>query len=430
MSRKRITKAYEIAKEKYAELNVDVDSAIEKLSRISLSIHCWQGDDVGGFENPDPNSSRTGIQITGNYPGKARNINELRDDLEKVYSLIPGKHRLNIHAVYGEFGEQSVDRDQIGPEHFRGWIDWAKENGLKIDFNCTCFSHPMANSGFTLSNKNKSVRDFWIKHIKKTRAISAFIGKEQNDPCIHNLWLPDGSKDMPVDRFAHRRLLRESLDDIFKVKYDKREMKDALESKLFGIGSEAFVVGSHEFYLGYAFTREKMLCLDLGHFHPTELIADKISSIFQFSDELMLHVSRGMRWDSDHVVILNDDVRYLCEELVRSGKIDNVHIGLDFCDATLNRIGGWILGARAILKGLLIAFLEPIEKLKEYEEKGDNFARLALLEESKAMPFGSIWDYYCEKMNVPAERDVISTVHEYESNVTSKRNHGILQNLL
>lgn len=422
MDSKKITKAYEVAKERYAELGVDVDTALENLSQISLSIHCWQGDDIGGFERPDSGLSGGGIQVTGNYPGKARNVDELRNDLEKVYSLIPGHHRLNLHAIYGDFGGKYFDRDQISPEHFKGWFEWAKENDLKIDFNSTCFSHPMADSGFTLSSKDKSIRDFWIEHVKKAREISSFIGKEQNDPCIHNLWIPDGSKDIPIDRFGYRKLLKESLDVIFKIEYSKSEIKDALESKLFGIGSEAFVVGSHEFYLGYALTHGKMICLDLGHFHPTELVADKISSILQFSDELMLHVSRGVRWDSDHVVILNDDIRYLCEEIVRSGNINNIHIGLDYFDATMNRIGAWTIGARATLKGLLIAFLEPTEKLKEYEEKGDNFARLALLEESKTMPFGSIWDYYCQMMNVPLDRCIIDNIHDYEKRLTNKRN--------
>ena len=423
MDNRKIFQAYEMAKKKYAELGVDVDTALKSLNHTSLSIHCWQGDDIGGFERPDSGLSGGGIQVTGNYPGKARNVDELRNDLEKVYSLIPGHHRLNLHAVYGNFGGKYVDRDQIAPEHFKGWIDWARENNIKIDFNSTCFSHPMAESGFTLSSKNKSVRNFWIKHIKKAREISSFIGKEQNDPCIHNLWIPDGSKDIPIDRFGHRKLLKESLDEIFEVEYDKSEIKDALESKLFGIGSEAFVVGSHEFYLGYALTHGKMICLDLGHFHPTELVADKISSILQFSDELTLHVSRGVRWDSDHVVILNDDIRYLCEEIVRSGNINNIHIGLDYFDATMNRIGAWTIGVRATLKGLLIAFLEPTEKLKEYEENGDNFARLALLEELKTMPFGSIWDYYCQKMmNVPLDRCMIDNIHDYEKRLTNKRN--------
>ncbi len=288
MDNKKIFQAYEMAKEKYAELGVDVDTSLKSLKHMSLSIHCWQGDDVGGFEKPDSELSGGGIQVTGNYPGKARNIDELRMDLKKVYSLIPGKHRLNLHAIYGDFGGKYFKRDQIAPEHFKGWIEWTKENDLKIDFNSTCFSHPMADSGFTLSSKNKSIRDFWIKHVKKAREISAFIGKKQSDPCIHNLWIPDGSKDIPIDRFGYRKLLKESLDEIFKIDYSKSEMKDAFESKLFGIGSEAFVVGSHEFYLGYALIHGKMICLDLGHFHPTELVADKISSILQFSDEIMI----------------------------------------------------------------------------------------------------------------------------------------------
>jgi len=422
MDNRKIFQPYEIAKEKYTELGVNVDTALENLNKVSLSIHCWQGDDVGGLEKPGSELLGGGIQVTGNYPGKARSIEELRMDLKKVYSLIPGRHRLNLHAIYGDFGGKYFDRDQISPEHFKGWVDWARENDLKIDFNSTCFSHPMANSGFTLSSKDKSIRDFWIIHVKKAREISDFIGKEQNDPCIHNLWIPDGSKDIPIDRFGHRELLRESLDEIFKINYSKSEMKDALESKLFGIGSEAFVVGSHEFYLGYALIHKKMVCLDLGHFHPTELVADKISSILQFLDEIMIHVSRGVRWDSDHIVILNDEVKCLCKEMVRSGNINNIHIGLDFFDATINRIGAWTIGARATLKSLLIAFLEPTEELKQYEENGNNFAKLALLEELKTMPFGSVWDYYCQKMNVAVDSEIINNIYQYENKVTAKRN--------
>jgi len=421
MSTKEITQAYQMAKEQYAGLGVDVDLAMRNLNQIALSIHCWQGDDVGGFEKPDDKLSGGGIQVTGNYPGKARSINELRKDLQQVYAMIPGVHRLNLHAIYGEFGEKFVDRDQIEPEHFQGWIDWAQQKSLKIDFNCTCFSHPKADSGYTLSSKDQSIRDFWITHVQKARKISAFIGEKQSDACVHNIWIPDGSKDFPVDRYRYREILKKSLDEIFSEYYSPELIKDSLESKLFGIGSEAFVVGSHEFYMGYALKNNKMLCIDMGHFHPTELIADKISAILQFSDQLLLHISRGVRWDSDHIVVVNDDLRFLCQELVRSEKWQKVYLGLDFFDATLNRVGAWVIGARSVLKGLLLAFLEPIEQLRIYEEESNYFARLALLEASKMMPFSAIWDYYCLSKEVSLERDVIPQIHHYEKIELSKR---------
>ncbi|MEW5817234.1 MAG: L-rhamnose isomerase, partial [Spirochaetota bacterium] len=311
MKKESIAKAYETAKETYGDFGINVEQALARLNTISLSIHCWQGDDVGGFEKPAAGLSGGGIQVTGNYPGKARTIHELEMDLEKMFSCIPGNHRLSLHAIYGDFGKHAIERDEIGPEHFNGWIEWARHKGIAIDFNCTCFSHPKAEAGFTLSSKDRSVREFWIRHVKRCREISAYIGEKLKSPCIHNIWIPDGSKDITVDRRGYREVLKQSLDSVFETKYDPDFMKDALESKLFGIGSESFVVGSHEFYLGYVLTRGKMVCLDLGHFHPTESIADKLSSILLFSDELLLHVSRSVRWDSDHVVIFNDDVRYL-----------------------------------------------------------------------------------------------------------------------
>lgn len=416
-----IEKAYKIAKEKYAQLGVNTEKAIERLSKISISLHCWQGDDVGGFETPDAELSGGGIQVTGNYPGKARTVTELQMDAQKAFSLIPGNHRFNLHAIYGEFGGKRIDRDEITAEYFKGWIQWAKEIGVKLDFNATCFSHPKANDGFTLSSKDESIRKFWIEHVKKCREISSFMGKEQNSPCMHNLWIPDGMKDTPVDRWRHRELLKNSLDEIFKVNYDPSEIKDSVESKLFGIGSESYVVGSHEFYLGYAISRGKMVCLDLGHFHPTESIADKISSVLQFSDELLFHVSRGVRWDSDHTVILNDEVKAVAEEIVRANALNRVNIALDFFDATLNRIGAWVIGTRATLKALLIALLEPYDKLKQAEEKVDYFERLALLEEMKTMPFGAVWDYYCLKNNVALGQELIHNIHQYENDITSKR---------
>lgn len=416
-----VEKRYRIAEQRYSEAGVDAESAIKQLAAIALSIHCWQGDDVGGFEKPGASLSGGGIQVTGNYPGKPRNMVEFRFDLEKVYSIIPGKHRLNLHAIYGEFEGKEVDRDGIEPEHFKGWAEWAKQGQIKIDFNATCFSHAMADSGFTLSSKDKGIRSYWIEHVKRAREISAWLGREQRDPCIHNLWIPDGFKDFPVDRYGYREILKNSLDEIYKIEYLPDEMKDSLESKLFGIGSEAFVVGSHEFYLGYGLSRGKLVCLDLGHFHPTEVVADKLSSLLQFSDELLLHVSRPMRWDSDHVVVLNDDILLLGQELIRCGRIKDIHIGLDFFDATINRIGAWAIGARSVLKALLIALLEPHEKLLEYEQRGDYFARLALLEEMKLMPYGDVWNYYCYQNGCPLESEIIGTIHDYEEKVTAKR---------
>ncbi len=421
MNGSEIEKAYEVARERYARLGVDTGKVLATLQDISLSIHCWQGDDVGGFEGADARLEGGGIQVTGAYPGKARSVDELRMDLEKVYSLIPGSHRLNLHASYGEFGGEAVDRNEIGPEHFNGWIDWARSEGLKLDFNSTCFSHVKAEAGFTLSSKDKDVREFWIEHVRRCREISAVIGLELQSPCIHNLWIPDGSKDIPADRWTHRALLKDALDEIFAVEHDRSRMKDAVESKLFGIGSEAFVVGSHEFYMGYAMTKGIMLCLDLGHFHPTESVSDKLSAILQFSDEMLLHVTRAVRWDSDHVVILNDEMRGLAEEIVRGGVLDRVHVGLDFFDASINRIGAWVVGARAALKGFLIALLEPVSKLRELEEAGDNFGRLALMEELKTMPFGAVWDYYCLKAEVPVRESWIDEVRKYEDEVTGRR---------
>jgi len=416
-----IERAYEAARECYARLGVDTEDALRKLEGISLSLHCWQGDDVGGFETPDARLDGGGIQVTGNYPGKARTVDELRMDLEKVYSLIPGRHRLNLHASYGEFGGEFVDRNEIEPKHYEGWIEWAKLNKLKLDFNPTCFSHPKVGSGFTLSSRDKGIREFWIEHVKRCRKISALIGRELRSPCIHNIWIPDGSKDIPADRWAHRALLKDALDEALAAEYDSLEMKDAVESKLFGIGSESFVVGSHEFYMGYALTRGIMLCLDLGHFHPTESVADKLSAILQVADEILLHITRAVRWDSDHVVILNDEVRSVAEEIVRGNVLDRVHIGLDFFDASINRIGAWVIGARATLKGLLIALLEPGSKLRELEEEGDNFGRLALMEELKTMPFGAVWDCCCLRADAAVRDAWIDEVRRYEADVTSKR---------
>jgi L-rhamnose isomerase len=416
-----IEKSYRMARETYAQAGVNTDEALETLKAISISLHCWQGDDVGGFERPDAVLGGGGIQVTGNFPGKARNADELRADLDKAYSLLPGHHRLNLHAMYGDFGGRIVERNEIESEHFTRWIDWAKQKNLKIDFNATCFSHPKADSGFTLSSKDKNSRNFWIDHVKRCREISAYTGRKLNSPCLHNLWIPDGAKDMPFDRWTHRALLKESLDEIYEKDYIPNDMKDSLESKLFGIGSESYVVGSHEFYLSYAFSKEKMICLDLGHFHPTESIADKISALLLFSKELLLHYSRGVRWDSDHVVILNDEVMSIAHEIIRNKLLDRIHIALDFFDASMNRVGAWIIGTRAVLKSFLVALLEPHQQLADAENAGDAFSRLALMEESKTMPFGAVWNYYCLMMDVPPGELWMEEVHLYEKDVLSKR---------
>lgn len=421
MAEASVLQAYEMARARYAAFGVDTEAALQQLKHISISLQCWQGDDVGGFERPQAVLSGGGLQVTGNYPGKARTVAELRSDAEKAFALIPGRHRFNLHAMYGEFGGNHVDRDAISKEHFRGWIEWARANDLKLDFNATCFSHPQAESGFTLSHREQSIREFWIEHVQRCREISATMGRVLQSPCIHNLWIPDGSKDLPADRWSPRARLCESLDTIFAVSYSSEDMKDAVESKLFGIGSEAYVVGSHEFYLAYALTRGKMICLDMGHYHPTESVADKISAALQFCPELLLHVSRGVRWDSDHVVILNDEVRALAEEIVRSNALGRIHLALDFFDASISRVAAWVIGTRATLKALLIALLEPSAQLQAYEAEGNYGARLALLEECKTLPFGAVWDYHCLQMNVPVGMAWLQEVQSYERVVTSKR---------
>jgi len=413
--------SYAASREKYAARGVDTDAALSRLQAVSLSLHCWQGDDVGGFEKRSGGLAGSGLQVTGAYPGKARTVDELRADMAQAFALIPGRHRVNLHAMYGEFGDNPVERNEIEPDHFRGWQEWARRLGLKIDFNATCFAHPKAAAGFTLSSKDNGVRKFWVDHVKCCRKIAASIGREQQSACLHNLWIPDGSKDVPTDRWGSRALLLKSLEEIFTVEYSPQQMKDALESKLFGIGTESFVVGSHEFYLGYALTHGKIVCLDLGHFHPTESVADKISAILPFSGELLLHVSRGVRWDSDHVVLLNDEVRDLAAEIVRSHALDRIHVALDYFDASFNRIGAWVLGARAFLKGLLIALLEPPEKLRELDAASKTLARLSLLEELKALPYGAVWDYHCLKNGVPPSDEWVREADAYERRVLSRR---------
>jgi len=416
---KSIEREYKIAQQYYAELGVDTEQAIEKLNKIAISIHCWQGDDVGGFESTE-GLSGGGIMATGAYPGKARTPDELRQDLEKAMSLIPGRHRLNLHAIYAET-KGKVERNELRPEHFSSWIDWAKTNGLGMDFNPTFFSHPKAASGFTLASADKGIRKFWVEHGIACRKIGEAMGKKLGTPCVTNVWIPDGYKDIPVDRKGPREHLKKSLDEIFTQKLNRKYLLDSVESKLFGIGSESYVVGSHEFYLGYAVQNNILLCLDAGHFHPTEVISDKISSVLTFLDEILLHVSRGVRWDSDHVVILSDELRAIAEETVRGDYLNRVHIGLDFFDASINRIAAWVIGTRCMLKALLIALLEPREKLQQMEVNGDFTSRLAMLEEIKSLPFGAIWDYYCQKSSVPAGDAWLKEVKDYEAKVTSKR---------
>ncbi|MCB8977026.1 MAG: L-rhamnose isomerase [Ardenticatenaceae bacterium] len=415
-----IEQAYTLAQERYAALGVDTDAALEKLATIPISLHCWQGDDVIGFEDPDRGLSG-GIMATGNYPGKARTPDELRQDLDMAYSLIPGTHRLNLHAIYGDSDGAKLDRNDWQPHHFDKWIAWAKENNHGIDFNPTCFSHPMADSGFTLASLDQGVRDFWIEHCRISREIGAHIGEQLGTPCVTNVWIPDGYKDTPANRRVHRELLVQSLDEVFAAPLDPRHNLDAVEAKLFGIGSESYVVGSHEFYMGYATSRQTLLCLDAGHFHPTETIADKISSVMLYVPELLLHVSRGVRWDSDHVVTLTDELQAIMQELVRGNFLVRTHIGLDFFDASINRVAAWTIGTRNAVRALLMALLEPTEHLQKLEASGDFTSRLALLEELKGMPFGAVWDQYCQQQNVPVGYAFMDEIRTYEKQILAQR---------
>ena len=421
MNKGKTIEAYKNAREQYAALGIDTDAAIKKLDSINISLHCWQTDDVGGFETPDAVLGGGGIQATGNYPGKARTIEQLKSDIEKVMSLLPGKQRLSLHAIYGDFGGEKVDRDRIETRHFQGWIDWAKKLGIGLDFNPTCFSHPLADDGYTLSSKDTEIRKFWIEHNKRCREIGAEMGKQLGTPCINNIWIPDGSKDIPVDRITHRRLLMESLDEIFSIEYPKEYLKDSIESKLFGIGSEAMVVGSAEFYIGYGIKNNKLITLDNGHYHPTEQVADKISSLLLYVDELMLHMTRGVRWDSDHVVIYNDEIQLIAQEIIRADALNRVNVGLDYFDASLNRIGAYVVGTRSAQLAFLNALLEPFETLKRYEEEGKFFERLSLMELLKTRPIGAVYDYYCLINDVAVGEDYIAEIHKYEKEVLSLR---------
>lgn len=418
-STKIIKQSYSIAKDRYAEFQVDTDAVLQKIATVPISMHCWQGDDVTGFEGTGDELGG-GLAVTGNYPGKARTPDELRSDIEKALSLIPGRHRLNLHAFYGEFGGKRVDRNEVEPKHFRGWIDWAKEQSLGLDFNPTCFAHPNASSGFTLSSADLGIRNFWIEHCIACREIGYAMGRALGTPTVTNIWIPDGYKDLPTDRLSPRERLSDSLDQIFSKKLSSKYHLDAVECKLFGIGSECYVVGSHEFYLGYAIKHQKVLCLDSGHFHPTESVADKITSVLMFVPEILLHMSRGVRWDSDHVVLLDDALTAIAGELVRSQSLDRTHIGLDFFDASINRIAAWVIGTRNTLKALLIAMLEP-DEMHRSEQRNDLTARLAWMEECKSLPWQAVWDQYCLLSGVPVGPHWLDEVRRYESNCLAKR---------
>jgi L-rhamnose isomerase len=415
-----VESVYQLAKEQYAQLGVDVDQALHTLAGISISLHCWQGDDVAGFENLG-GALGGGLAATGNYPGKARSPDELRKDLDKTFSLIPGKHRLNLHAMYAETGGNKVDRDQLKPEHFVHWAHWAKENGHGLDFNPSLFSHPKASSGFTLSDYDERTRGFWIEHCIACRQVGEYFGKMLGTPCVTNIWIPDGFKDTPVDRKAPRELLLQALDEIFADKYDPNYLLDAVEGKLFGLGAESYTTGSHEFYLGYAVTRQVLLTLDSGHFHPTEGIADKLSSVLLYLPEILLHVSRGVRWDSDHVVVFNDDLQAIALEVVRGGYLNRVHIGLDYFDASINRVAAWVIGLRNTQKALLAALLEPTDRLRQMEQAGDYTSRLVMEEELKTMPLGAVWDAFCLQQGVSLGMQFLDEVKDYERAELSKR---------
>ena len=417
MNEQNIRQAYALAVERYADIGIDVEMVMQQLQGVQLSLHCWQADDVTGFESAGELTG--GIQATGNYPGKARNIDELRADVLKAASLIPGKHRLNLHEIYGDFGGKFVDRDEVEPAHFESWMQWAAENNMKLDFNSTSFSHPKSGD-LSLAHPDEGIRSFWIEHTKRCRAVAEEMGKRQGDPCIMNLWVHDGSKDITVNRMKYRALLKDSLDQVFATEY--QHMKDCIESKVFGIGLESYTVGSNDFYIGYAAQNQKIITLDTGHFHPTESVADKVSSMLLYVPELMLHVSRPVRWDSDHVTIMNDETLDLCKEIVRCDALDRVHVGLDYFDASINRIGAYVIGSRATQKCMLQALLEPLHLLRRYEANGQGFERLALLEECKSLPWNAVWDMFCLKNNVPVGESFIAEVQKYEAEITSKRN--------
>ncbi len=413
-------KQYEEARKQYQDVGVDTDKALEKLGKIPISIHCWQGDDVTGFEYSDI-ALGGGLLTTGNFKGKPRNLLQLRQDIEKAFTLIPGPKKINLHPIYGDFKGKKVDRDQIGPEHFESWADWAQKNNAGIDFNPTTFAHKMADSGYTISDKDKKIRNFWIEHARRCREISNYFGSRLGKTCIYNIWVQDGAKDTTLAKYEHRMIMKEALDEIFSEKYPESNVLDALESKLFGLGSESFTVGSLDFYLAYAAQNGKLITFDTGHFHPTELVSDKISAVLPFLKGIMLHLSRGIRWDSDHVTIMSDEVIEIMKEIVRAGATGRVYIGTDFFDSSINRIGAWAIGARAVIKALLVALLEPASVIKKYEDEGLLFARLGMLEDSKTMPFGAVWNYHCLASGVPADAAWIGEVLKYEAEVLDER---------
>jgi L-rhamnose isomerase len=413
--------SYDIAKKRYAGFGVDTDEAIDKIKEVIFSIHGWQADDFAGFERPDSQLSGGGLLSTGNYPGSARNIEEYRQDLEKVFSLVPGRKKLNFHTIYGDFKGKFYDRNEILPEHFASWVEWAKQNSIGMDINPTLWSHRLAEDGYTLSNTDKKIRDFWIEHVKRTRAIGAYLGKELGQVCICNIWIPDGSKDYTVSKYIHRKILKESLDEIFSVEYPEEHLMDSLESKLFGVALEAYTVGSQEFYLGYAIKNNKLMLYDTGHMHPEEYVSDKISAILPYVRGIMFHLSRGMRWDSDHVTLFTEEIVAIMQEIVRAGALDKAYIGTEFFDASINRIGAYTTGIRAVQKALLYALLEPTDLLRQYEEKNQLFARLGVLENLKAMPYGDVWNHYCKEMGIPDDPEWIDEVFKYENEVLARR---------
>ena len=419
-NRKNISQSYRLAKERFAQVGVDTDKALKQLARIPISIHCWQGDDVGGFENAGQELGG-GLAVTGNYPGKARTADELRADFEKALSVIPGSHRFNLHACYAEMGRKKVDRDALSADQFKNWIAWAKSLKIGLDFNPTYFAHPKVAGGFTLTSRNAGIRKFWIEHGIRCREIGAAIGKALGKTCVTNVWIPDGMKDTPADRSGPRERLVQSLDAIFKKQISKKLNLDSIEGKLFGIGAESYTPGSAEFYLGYAASRQTLLTLDAGHYHPTEGIADKISSVLNYVPEIVLHVSRGVRWDSDHVVTLTDELQAIAQEIVWNGYTNRVHIGLDYFDASINRIAAWVIGSRNMLKALLLALATPIARLKRLEAEGDYTSRLALMEDAKLLPYGAVWDYYCARQGVPAGEAWLPVIKKHEQTVLAKR---------
>jgi L-rhamnose isomerase len=411
---------YANARQRYGAAGIDIEGALARLAGVTISLHCWQGDDITGFEQIRK-ALGAGLAVTGNYPGRARNAGELRQDLDEAFRLIPGNHRLNLHAIYAETGDRSVERNALRPEHFSRWLDWAKAAGLGLDFNPTCFSHPLAESGWTLASYDPAVRQFWIEHCQASRKIGAYFGRELGTPCITNIWIPDGFKDLPVDRLRPRQLLQASLDQILADPLPQQHNLDAVESKLFGLGSESYVAGSHEFYLGYALRNNTLLCLDSGHFHPTEDIADKLSAILLYLPRLLLHISRGVRWDSDHVVLLDDQAKAIAQEIVRGRFLDRIQIGLDYFDATINRVAAWVLGTRNVQRALLLALLEPTDKLRELEVVGDFTARLTMLEAQKSQPFGVVWDTFCRRQGAPLDGELLGEFKAYEKSVLANR---------